>query len=75
VPGNGFGLIVAAGNIADIVAASHCPAATSAFWATVDGEFVVHVPGTAVAAVNAAFERAFPDGVLPNGTPLVAKCA
>ena len=75
VPGNGFGLIVASGRIADIVVASGCPAATSAFWATINGDFVTYVPGTAISAVNEAFLRAFPNGVLPASTPLVGKCS
>lgn len=75
VPGKGFGLVVAAGRIADVVAASGCPAWSSAFWATVEGEFVGYVPGTTISAVNEAFMRAFPDGVLPENTPIIGKCS
>jgi hypothetical protein len=70
----GFGLVVFGGGTTDqLVAASGCPAATSAFYATVNGDFVTYVPGTSIAAVNAAFMAAFPAGI-PAGTPLIGKC-
>jgi len=70
----GFGLIVAGGPLSGLAAAA-CPSstATAAFWATVNGDFVTYVPGTSIAAVNAAFNAAFANG-LPSGTPLTAKC-
>ena len=70
----GFGLIVASGDIKGVVTASGCPAASAAFWATVNGNFVTYVPGTTISAVNADFLAAFPGGILPAATPLIAKC-
>jgi len=70
----GFGLIVAGGPTSGLAAVA-CPGSptTAAFWATVNGDFVTFVPGTSIAAVNAAFNAAFANG-LPSGTPLTAKC-
>jgi hypothetical protein len=71
----GFGLIVAAaGTIMQIETNTGCPIATMALWATISGEFVVHVPGTTIGAVNAAFLAAFPSGNVPANTPFVGKC-
>ena len=70
----GFGLIVASGDIKGVVTASGCPAASAAFWATVNGNFVTYVPGTTITAVNADFLAASPNGILPAATPLIAKC-
>ena len=69
----GFGLIVYGGPINALVTATGCPAASSAFWATINGNFVTYVPGTTITAVNADFMAAFPNGI-PAGTPLIGKC-
>lgn len=69
----GFGLIVYGGPVNALVTASGCPAASAAFWATVNGNFVTYVPGTTITAVNADFMAAFPNGI-PAGTPLIGKC-
>lgn len=70
----GFGLVVFGGGTLDqLVSASGCPAATAAFYATVNGAFVTYVPGTSIGAVNAAFMAAFPAGI-PAGTALIGKC-
>ena len=70
----GFGLFVFGGGSAEqLVAASGCPTVSSAFWATVNGTFVPFIPGTAITAVNAAFNAAFPNGI-PAGTPLIGRC-
>jgi hypothetical protein len=71
----GFGLIVFGGGTAtQLVTASGCPAATAAFWATSAGAFVTYIPGTTIAAVNAAFLALFPSGNIPANTALVGKC-
>ena len=75
VPATGFGLIVASGKITDVVTAVKCAGTSSALYATVGGEFVAYVPGTTIAAVNAAFLAAFKDGVLPASTALIGKCS
>lgn len=70
----GFGLVVFSGTTAQLVTASGCPQATAAFWATSAGEFVTYIPGTGIAAVNAAFLALFPGDNIPANTPLVGKC-
>jgi hypothetical protein len=75
VPATGFGLVVYSGGSVDqLVTAAACNQPGLAFWATVNGEFVIYLPGTQIAAVNADFLTAFPGGVLPSGSALVAKC-
>jgi len=57
------------------VTASKCPAATGAFYVTkADGTFVVYVPGTSIAAVNADWNAMFPTSI-PANTPFIGKCA
>lgn len=71
----GFGLIVfGGGTTAQLVTASACPSATSAFWFTSGGNFLTYVPGTTIAAVNADFLAAFPGGNIPANTPFIGKC-
>lgn len=71
----GFGLAVFAGGTADdLVQATACPIETAAYYFTVDGAFVIYIPGTEVEAVNAAFLAAFPSGTLPDGTAFLGKC-
>jgi hypothetical protein len=76
IPKVGFGIIATliSTKIGDVVAASGCPAGSMSLFATVGGSFVTYVPGTTIAAVNAAFLAQFPDGALPNGTALIGKC-
>ncbi len=76
VPATGFGLVVfGGGTTAQLVTASKCPAATAAFFATTAGGFVVYVPGTTIAAVNADFLALFPAGNIAAGTAFLGKCA
>jgi hypothetical protein len=71
----GFGLVVFTGGTYDqLVAASGCPASRVAFWVTQAGAFIVYVPGTNVGAVNAPFEGAFPNRMVPPYTPFVGRC-
>lgn len=70
----GFGLVVfGGGTSAQLVAASMCPVASSAFWASSQGSFVTYVPGTAIGAVNQAWVSLFAAGI-PSGTPLIGRC-
>jgi hypothetical protein len=70
----GFGLVVfGGGTSADLVAASGCPTASSAFWASSGGNFVTYVPGTSIGAVNQAWLAMFASGI-PSGTPLIGRC-
>ena len=71
----GSGLIVFGGGTTDqLVTASGCAAATSSFYATnAAGEFVTFVPGTTIAAVNAAFTTLYATGI-PANTALIGKC-
>jgi hypothetical protein len=48
--------------------------ATMALWATRGGNFIVHVPGTTISAVNAEFLATFPGGNVPQNEPFVGKC-
>jgi hypothetical protein len=75
LPSSGFGLFVFGGGpLSQLVQASGCPAETAAFWTTTaSGDFVIYVPGTSIAAVNAGWFARFPDAV-PASTPLVGRC-
>lgn len=74
-PDGGFGLVVfGGGTYGQLVSASGCPGARVVFWVTRGGEFLVFVPGTAVAAVNAGFQAAFPNDSIPPNTPLLGRC-
>ncbi len=71
----GFGLIVfGGGSSSQLVAAANCPLSTVAFWAY-DGRegYIAYIPGTAIGAVNAAWNTQFSSGI-PAGTPLIARC-
>jgi hypothetical protein len=71
----GFGLVVFGGGTYDqLVSASQCAVARVAFWATEGGSFLVYVPATTVGAVNAPFESAFPNRVIPPFTPFLGRC-
>ncbi len=74
-PEGGFELVIfGGGTILDLVAAAACPPAAGAFWTTDDvGNFVIYLPGSTVAIVNAAWNEKFP-GEIPSGTPLLGKC-
>jgi hypothetical protein len=75
VPARGFGLFVFAGGTpAQLLAASGCPVGTAAFWVSDGrGDFVVWVPGTTVAAVNAPWLALYPNGLPPN-TAVLGRC-
>lgn len=76
VPPQGFGLVVYnGGTLEQLVAASGCARATSAFFFTFEGRFVVYVPGAQVAAANAEVLSKFTGGNVPGGTALIGKCA
>jgi hypothetical protein len=76
LPASGFGLFVfGGGNLQQLVAASGCPPATAAYWSTdASGAFVIFVPGTSVAAVNAGWHARFGAGI-PQNTPLIGRCS
>ena len=76
-PDGGFGLFAfSGGTFEELVAASECASASASFYATnVEGEFVPYVPGAEVVVVNQAWNRLFPDGLIPPGTALLGKCA
>ncbi|RLT27744.1 MAG: carboxypeptidase regulatory-like domain-containing protein [Chloroflexi bacterium] len=74
-PDGGFGLIVyGGGTYSQLVTASGCPAARAVFWVTQGGTFLVYVPTTAVGAVNAGFQAAFPNDSIPANTALIGRC-
>jgi hypothetical protein len=74
-PDGGFGLVVfGGGTYGQLVSASGCPGARVVFWVTRGGEFLVFVPGTAVAAVNSGFQAAFPNDSIPANTVLLGRC-
>jgi hypothetical protein len=72
----GFGIIGASvtATIDQVVAATGCPIASMALYATSNGSFVAYVPGTSIAGVNAGFLALFPGGVIPAGTALMGRC-
>ena len=71
----GFGLIVySGGTYEQLVSASGCPMIRVVFWATRDGNFIVYIPGSAVAAPNAGFLAAFPEGRIPANTGFIGRC-
>ena len=70
----GYGLIVFGGANAQLLSASGCPMATATFFATnASGGFVTYIPGSGVAAVNAAWNSLFPTGI-PALTALIGRC-
>lgn len=71
----GFGLAVFSGGSIDaLVTATACPRTTAVFYFTVDGAFVLYIPGSAVASVNAPFLASFEEGMLPENTAFLGKC-
>ena len=72
----GYGIIAvnSPGTIQQVAEATGCPTSTMALFATVGGSFLAYVPGTSIAAVNAGFLAAFPNGNMPVGTALMGKC-
>jgi hypothetical protein len=71
----GFGLAVFKGGTADqLVQATACPVDTAVFYFTVDGAFVLFIPGTEVTSVNAPFLEAFANGNLAANTAFLGKC-
>ena len=74
IPGSGFGLVVFSGGTTDaLLAATGCPRATAAFWTTDAGRFVVYIPATTVAAVNAGWRALYP-AAIPANTAILGKC-
>lgn len=75
--GGGFGLVVfGGGTTAQLRTGLDCAPVlpmNAAFWATVDGQFVVYVPASQVGAVNERWHEAFQLGIPPN-TPLLVRC-
>ena len=71
----GFGLVVFGGGTSEqLLAASGCPRATAAFWASDDrGEFVPYLPASAIGAVNAGWMTRFPT-TIPPSTALLGRC-
>lgn len=76
LPTRGFGLFVFSGGTTEqLVAATGCPPASAAYYATNPaGEFVVYVPGTSIGAVNASWRVLFPASI-PANTPLIGRCS
>jgi hypothetical protein len=76
--GGGFGTFAfCGGSYEKLLAASGCPSATSVFYYnTPGGGYVVWIPGSTVAAVNADFQATFPNEhmPIPMGTIFTAKC-
>src|SRR5438105_10497377 len=71
-PDGGFGIIVYGGGTFDqLVTASGCPVSRVVFWFTVNGNFVVLVPGTSNGAANAGAQAAFPSSTVPANTALI----
>ena len=73
--GYGIVAVLQQAKIGDVVTATGCPSSSMSLYATVGGAFVTYVPGTTIAAVNAAFLAQFPDGAVPTGTALIGKCS
>jgi hypothetical protein len=73
VPQVGFGLLVFGGGTNEqLVEASGCPPLIARFWASSGGEFVVFIPGSKIAVVNAVWNTLFKDGI-PENTPLIGR--
>ena len=74
----GFGTFAfCGGTYAQLLAASKCPAATSAFFYNrPNGTWAVYIPGADVAAANAEIYSIFPSehAPIPAGTIFTAKC-
>jgi hypothetical protein len=71
----GFGVVVFSGGTFDqLVEASGCPVSRVVFWVTQGGQFLVYIPGSAVAAPSADFMAAFPGNFIPPLTPLIGRC-
>jgi hypothetical protein len=76
--GGGFGTFAfCGGSYEKLLAVSGCPAATAVFYYnTPAGGYVVWIPGSTVAVVNADFQATFPNEhmPIPMGTIFTAKC-
>ncbi len=72
----GFGSFVySGGTFAQLLTASGCPAATSAFFHNAaDGSFFVWVPGSQVAVVNEPIMAHFPNDAISTGTIFIGRC-
>lgn len=72
----GFALVIfGGGNSLDLVYASGCPPQSATFWTTdAVGRFVIYLPGTTVAVVNAAWDAKWGGEPIPAGTPILGRC-
>jgi hypothetical protein len=70
VPTSGFGLVTFGGTVAELDGAL-TGAGCDRVWATSSGSFIVYVPSSAVAAVNAPFLALWSDGAIPPNTPVL----
>ena len=67
-------IVFGGGSYDELLSASGCPAATARFWVTdAEGNFVILVPASAVASVNAGFDALF-GGLIGPLTPLIGTC-
>ena len=70
LPTVGFGLNTFGSNVQGLAAAMAAGGCTQV-WFTSAGSFIVYIPTTNVAAVNAAFNALWTDGVIDAGTPFL----
>ncbi|MGE0227979.1 MAG: hypothetical protein AB7I38_05350 [Dehalococcoidia bacterium] len=72
----GFGSFAfGGGTFAQLLDASGCPQATSAFFHNKpDGSFVAYIPGTSISVVNQDVMALFPNDTIPNGTIFIGRC-
>jgi len=69
------GLVVfGGGTIGQLVAATGCPSSLLALWITVDGSFVVYIPGTSNTAANSSFMAQYASGQISGNTPFMGRC-
>jgi hypothetical protein len=75
-PSGGFGTFAFSGGpFTDLLATSACPMSTAVFFYNKpDGTFAAWIPGTTVAAANAAIMAIFPGDSIPAGTIFIARC-
>lgn len=77
MPTSGVGLILFSGGNNDQLTAAGvaggCAVSRISFFATVGGQFVVYIPATNIALVNAAWNQHFANNI-PANTPLLAVC-
>lgn len=71
LPASGFGLVTFGGTVEVLRTALTELGCEGPIFATSDGAFIGFIPNTAVAVVNADFLALWPDGVIPDNTPLL----